>query len=207
MGSGCLCLSHCPLPAPATVTGTGRHRGDARPRQCLGAAPYLGQELIRGCHSRHGARQCVGRLFARWPPASHPVLQPPAPQPERQEASWQKQGEGALGSTHPGCAFQVEKLRQSKCILKGTEGVVLGKEGVWKPPKPTHIPTHRGRADASHTGSAGQCWDGDVQRWGWQDPSLLTTPFQVPTLDGNAGTPQPALPFRPSCCSVPDWVL
>lgn len=37
------------------------------------------QELIRGYHSRHRARQHLGRLFAHWPPATHPVLHHPCP--------------------------------------------------------------------------------------------------------------------------------
>lgn len=46
----------CPT---ASVTGTGWHQGDARPRQGL-VQPRTGQELIRGYHSMHRARQGWG---------------------------------------------------------------------------------------------------------------------------------------------------
>lgn len=147
--------------------------------------------------------QSEERLFAHWAPATPQSFTAPAPQP------WQKQGGGALGSTHPGWAFGMEKPRQSKCILKRREGVAEGKERVWRPPKPahtSHISTYRGRAGASHTGSAGQCWGEDVQRWGWQGPSLLTTPFWVPAAAGDTGT-TPASPAFQAKLLLSPWLL
>lgn len=95
----------------------------------------------------------------------------------------------------------MEKPRQSKCILKSREGVTKGKESVWKPPKPT--PTSHIPIEALQDNAGVKMFK---DRGGRIRPSS-PAPSRFLQLLGTQEPPQPALPFKPSCCSAPGWVL